>query len=296
LGLASDGVFTSHQHAFGDLTGDGIIDAVVAGHESNRPSVVAVDGSTGTIAWRALSPLEPGQPPPTVGSVIGVGIVDGDVVGAITTRDRGLTYRVARIDGATGDVLWHQKTGPGGAEAEIFDVGDTTVVVWSDYYLSALSADGTVAWTHEMPITGVFAPSGQRLVAAIPDDEFEGTALTVFGPTGVVSEVASVPFPWPTSATGLPNGDVGFSSAEGTYLIDVSSLDSGHGEIVGELHLPTLQSTTGDPYEGPITNTLYAREVGGSSFLVASPDRTLFTGYSGRSPGTWIARLDRTAS
>jgi hypothetical protein len=107
--LAMIDVFSHHPQllrglnvALGDVTGDDVLDVVVAGGRGKQPFVVVLDGQTGHIdqAFFAFAPTYRG------GVKVNTADINGDTIGDIITTAPGKTGTQMRVfDGPTGRLI-----------------------------------------------------------------------------------------------------------------------------------------------------------------------------------------------
>ena len=280
--------FSTHQQAFADLDGDSTPDVVVGGTANERPTLVAVNGRTGSLLWRGLSAVLPptAAQPTLTGHVVGVGVHGTTVVAALMPAGNlANPVKVAAVDTTNGQFRWAvPAAGSYGADAVVRGLGDTVLVAYADQFVKTFRlADGAVAATADLAGGHAFVQVGDR-VAAVATSVLAAADVTVFGAGGVEATVAeglsSV-----SGAVLVPGAWVAVAGPSGLHLLDAGELALGRIVRRGEWHLPPSVGPTGGTAEYPSIRQLVA----GDGYAVGLSDLQLLNGYGGAAPGAWVA-------
>ena len=296
-GVAANNQFTTRQQSFGDLDGDGMDDAVIAGSQNLRSTVVAVNGRTGALLWRSLSPVTPPgqQPVTTPGMATVVSVVGDDVFAFFRPLDgrEQATPRLALLNGVGGAPLWTATSTRADNDAQVVRAGQRLVVAFGNRYVTARSlADGTEVWSKDLGSEHLLVPSGGGVAAIAKRTGLQKELTgTLFDAAGGETPIGDPGLPAPVAAGTVPGAGVALATREGVLVLDPDALAAGEIRADPQLRLLSYTNYNGDRFDVPSVTQVLGAEVGGRSYAAGLSDLGYLNGYGGEVPGVWLGRL-----
>lgn len=292
-GVASEATFGDSHQAFADLDGDGMRDAIIGGSQNLRPTVVAVNGRTGTQLWRSISPvLPPGsQPATTAGTAQALSVVGEDVATTFSSAEHNVTPRVALLDGVSGTALWTAQS-VADMEAEFFQLGDKVVAV-TDTRISGLRlSDGSEAWAIDVGRPMLVAPLGGKLLVVeryrYDRKTLVGFLLDAAGGQEAFADAAVIA---PAAMNVVPGAGVVHATRKGVQVLDATALASAEVQVRFTLPLRAYTNLNGDRFDVPSVTTIVPGAAGEGAYALGRGDIEYLNGQGGEVPGLWLARL-----